>query len=159
EAMAAAADALVRAASGAPEDAQGTVRITAPEFFGVEVLPPILAKFRDQHPGIVVEVVATNRTEDLLRQEADIAWRMVRPDQAALIAQRVGQVHFALYAHRAYLDRHGMPETLAALHEHSLIGFDKGMVFIRALRNRATPMVREALSFRSDSVLAQFSAL
>ena len=159
EAMEAAAGALVRAASGGAEEVLGTIRITASEFFGIEVLPPILTEFRDKHPGIAIELVATNRTEDLVRREADIAVRMVRPSQAALIARQVGQVRFSLYAHRSYLDRHGTPETIEALHRHSLIGFDKGMVLIQALRDAPTPMVREALSFRSDSALAQFSAL
>jgi len=58
EAMAAAADALVRAASGSAESVQGTVRITAPELFGVEVLPAILAEFHNRHPGIVIELAS-----------------------------------------------------------------------------------------------------
>src|SRR6476646_935187 len=88
EAMEAAAGAFVRAASGGTEEVLGTIRITASEFFGIEVLPPILTEFRNEHPGIVIELVATNRTEDLLRREADIAVRMVRPSQAALIARQ-----------------------------------------------------------------------
>ena len=159
EAMAAAADALIRAASGSAESVRGTVRITAPELFGVEVLPPILTEFRNRHPGIVIELAPTNRTEDLLRREADIAVRMVRPTQTVLVARRVGEVRFALYAHRAYIDRHGLPETIEALAGHSLIGFDKGMVLIRALRDAATPLAREALAFRSDSAVAGLAAI
>src|SRR6185295_15621629 len=96
---------------------------------------------------------------DLLRREADIAVRMVRPTQTVLVARRVGEVRFALYAHRAYLDRHGLPETVDALAEHSLISFDKGMVLIRALRDAPTPLVREALSFRSGSAVAGLAVI
>src|SRR5262245_45064510 len=67
EAMGTAADALVRAASGQAEEARGTVRVTASEVVGAEVLPPMLAEFREQNPGIVLELVLSNRTEDLLR--------------------------------------------------------------------------------------------
>jgi len=78
QAMAAAAEALVRAASGSSKEARGTVRITVPEWIGVEVLPPSLAGFHARYPGIIFELALTNRTEDLLRREADIGVRMVR---------------------------------------------------------------------------------
>src|SRR5690348_9795282 len=78
EAMAASAAALVRAASGAAGAASGSIRLTASEIVGGEVLPPILADFREGNPGIAVELVLSNATEDLLRREADIAVRMVR---------------------------------------------------------------------------------
>jgi DNA-binding transcriptional LysR family regulator len=159
EAMAAAADALLRTASGSAGDTTGTIRITAPEILGAEALPPILTEFRNQYPGIIIELALTHRTEDLLRREADIAVRMVRPTQNALVARKVGDVRFSLYAHRAYLDRYGAPETVEALSRHSLIGFDKGMVFIRPLLEANTPLVHEALSFRSDNALAQLAAI
>src|SRR5579863_6623222 len=79
EAMAAAAGAMKRAASGGANDATGVVRITASEIVGAEVLPPLLAEFRRAHPGVTVELALSNRVEDLLRGEADIAVRMVRP--------------------------------------------------------------------------------
>lgn len=159
EVMAAAAEAMVRAASGGGRDTRGTVRITVPELLGTEALPGELAAFRRRHPGIVIELVLTNRTEDLLRREADIAVRLVPSTQAALVARRVGYVHFALFAHRSYLDRYGVPTTREALGGHSLIGFDKGADFISALRNSKSPMTREALAFRSDSALAQLAAI
>ena len=159
EAMAAAAEAMIRAASGGGRDARGTVRITAPELVGTEVLPSALADFRSHHPGVVIELALTNRTEDLLRREADIAVRMVPSTQAALVARQVGYVHFALFAHRSYLERNGVPKTLEALGTHSLIGFDKGFRFISALRNSQSPLVREALAFRSDSALAQLASI
>ena len=159
EAMAAAADAMVRAASGGGRDTRGTVRITAPELVGTEVLPAVLADFRRRFPGVVIELALTNRTEDLLRREADIAVRMVPSTQAALVARQVGEVRFALFAHRSYLERHGIPKTREALAGHALIGFDKGFRFISALRNSQSPLTREALAFRSDSALAQLAAI
>src|SRR5579859_4753296 len=86
EAMASAAAALVRAASGEADEARGAVRITASEMVGTEVLPPMLAAFREQHPRIAVELVVSNRAQDLLRRDADIAVRMVKPTQGALLA-------------------------------------------------------------------------
>jgi hypothetical protein len=63
QAMALAADALVRAASGEAGAARGTVRITASEIIGAEVLPKILASFRERHPAVTIELVLSNRPE------------------------------------------------------------------------------------------------
>src|SRR4051794_26573900 len=82
EALAAAADALYRAASGPLAENAGTVRITASEVIAAEVLPPILARLQADHPRIVVELAVSNRIEDLLRRDADIAVRMARPAQS-----------------------------------------------------------------------------
>ena len=80
-AMEAAAEALLRSASGAAEEARGTVRLTASEIMGTEVLPAMLAGFRERHPGIVVELALTDLTQDLLRRDADLAVRMSRPSR------------------------------------------------------------------------------
>jgi DNA-binding transcriptional LysR family regulator len=159
EAMAAAARAFVRAASGEGDGARGTVRITAPELVGVEVLPPILAALREKYPRIVVELSPTHRNEDLLRREADIAVRVNHPTQAALVARRVGESRFALFAHRSYVERHGSPKTIADLSHHVLVGFDKETLAIQALREMGASATRETFSFRSDSAAAQLAAV
>ena len=107
--MAAAAAALARAASGEAAADRGAVRVTASEIVGVEVLPPMLAAFHAAHPGIAIELALTNRTQDLARRDADIAVRMVRPTQEALVAKKLGRIGLGLHAHRRYLDKHGMP--------------------------------------------------
>ena len=157
EAMAAAADALIRTASGGAGETRGTIRVTAPELMGFEILPPILADFREKYPRVVVELALTNRTEDLLRRDADIAVRGGRPTQDALVARQVGDIDVGLYAHRDYLKRNGAPKTLDALYDHSLIGFDKDTTAIQALRSAGPPVSRDNFAFRSDSALAQLA--
>jgi DNA-binding transcriptional LysR family regulator len=159
EAMAAAAQAFVRAASGEGDGARGTVRITAPELLGVEILPPILTALREKYPNIVVELSITHRNEDLVRREADIAVRMRHPTQAALVARRVGETGFALYAHRSYVERHGLPKTFAELKTHVLVGFDKENLAVQAHHEMGSTVTREWFSFRSDSAAAQLSAM
>ena len=73
ESMAHAEGALRRAGSAQADERVGTVRITASEAIGTEVLPTALAAFREQHPGISLELLLSNRTHDLLGGEADIA--------------------------------------------------------------------------------------
>ena len=69
--MAGAAAALIRASAAKDFEAHAVVRIAASEIVGVEVLPPILTEFRARHPGVVIELSLSDRTEDLLRRDAD----------------------------------------------------------------------------------------
>jgi len=159
EAMAAAAQALVRAASGSRDQVRGAVRITASEMIGAHVLPPILTAFHEEHPEVVVEVVLSNRTEDLLRREADIAVRMVRPTQGALVAKSLGAVALGLHAHPDYLARHGTPASLAELSGHAVIGYDQETPAIRAMIETGLPLARETFAYRTDSDVGQYAAI
>ncbi len=157
EAMAAAAEALQRAASGEAEEDRGTVRITASEIIGTEVLPPILAAFHEKHPRIAVELLLSNRTEDLLRRDADIAIRMVRPTQAALVAKKIGTIHLGLHAHPSYIEKHGAPQTVEEITSHPIIGFDREPS-VRRLEGLGLPISRDLFAFRCDSDVAQYAA-
>lgn len=159
EAMAAASAALQRTASGGASADRGTVRLTASEMVGCEVLPPMLARFRDAHPGITLELALSNRNEDLLRREADIAVRMVRPRQKSLVARHIGKSPVGLFAHPRYVERYGLPKTAADLETHCVIGFDRDAQPFRSLGTMPRQIAREMFGFRSDSDLAQFSAL
>jgi DNA-binding transcriptional LysR family regulator len=160
EAMASAASALLRAASGALDEPEGSIRLTTSEIMGVEVLPPILAAFREAHPKIVIELSLSNTNQDLLRRDADIAVRMARPTQSALLAKRLGAVPVGLFAHRRYLARHPAPETLEELaRDHAIIGFDADATAIRSFRQSGLPITRDLFAFRSDSDHAQLAAM
>jgi DNA-binding transcriptional LysR family regulator len=126
---------------------------------GAEVLPPILAELHAAHPEITLELALSNRTEDLLQREADIAIRMVRPTQQALSARFVGNIELGLYARREYLERRGVPASIADLRRHALIGFDHENAFIRSVRARGFPVERSMFTLRTDSDLAQLAAL
>jgi DNA-binding transcriptional LysR family regulator len=159
EAMAAAAAALARTASGEAAADRGAVRVTASEVVGVEVLPPMLAAFHAEHPGLAIELALTNRTQDLARRDADIAVRMVRPTQSGLVARRIGSSRISLFAHRDYLARFGEPRSLADLAGHCFIGFDRDNSTFRAAGDFARSMTRESFGLRCDSDLAQLAAL
>jgi DNA-binding transcriptional LysR family regulator len=135
------------------------VRITASEVVGAEVLPSILASLRESHPEIVIELVLNNRNENLLSREADVAVRMNRPTQKALVARRIGNIELGFHAHRKYLERSGMPRTLAELRPHALIGFDQETSYIRAMQSKDFPLDRSLFSLRTDSDVAQLAAI
>lgn len=158
EALAAGAAALLRAASDETAVA-GTVRITASQVVGAEVLPPILADLRATHPDLSVELVLSNEIADLLRRDADIAVRMARPSQSALVARRIGAIPLGLHAHPRYLARCGEPADLAALDRHALIGYDRETAYIRALDPGARGLARQRFALATDSDLAQLAAI
>ena len=66
---------------------RGVVRVTTSQVAATWLLPPVLAALQRAHPEIEIELVASNELTNLLRREADIAVRMVRPAQSSLIAQ------------------------------------------------------------------------
>ena len=147
------------AASRQGNSAAGTVRVLASEIVGVEVLPPALARLRREHPGLKIELVPTNKTQNLLQREADIAVRMTQPTQDSLVARRVGAVRIGLFSHVDYLQRQGVPATPADLARHALIGFDEETPFLRSARTLLPIWTREAFTFRSDSDLAQLALI
>jgi len=164
ETLAATSAALLRAASGHARtkdgaSVKGTVRITASEVVGAEHLPPILARLRQRHPQLVIELVLSNEVSDLLRRDADIAVRMVEPTQDALVARRLSGIGLGLFAHRAYLDRRGVPASMADLANHDLIGFDRETPALRGLVRGFPELNRAAFALRADSDLAQLAAI
>lgn len=159
QAMAAAAEALVRTASGEADGLRGVIRVTASDIVGAEILPAILTDFHERYPQVAIELVLSNRQEDLLRRDADIAVRMTRPTQTALTARRVGSVRVGFYAHRRYLERRGSPLSLADLAHHSVIGFDRMAPPRGALDQLDIDVSREVFALRTDSDLAQLAAM
>jgi DNA-binding transcriptional LysR family regulator len=103
--------------------------------------------------------VLSDLTQDLLRRDADIAVRMVRPKQEALVARKIGRIALGLFAHRRYLARHGTPKSIADVAQHSVIGFDRETAALRALRQTGLSFTRDMFALRCDADLAQLAAL
>jgi len=153
------AAALRRVASSQGDGVRGTVRITASEVISVEVLPPMLARLREAHPELVIELAPSNKVEDLLRRDADIAVRMLRPTQDALVARRIGGIEVGLHANRRYLDLHGTPRTMHDLGRHALLGWDTETAYLRQLQSKFPDLARPRFAFRTDSDVAQLAAI
>jgi DNA-binding transcriptional LysR family regulator len=158
--MEAAAALLVRTASADAGAAAGTVRIATSEIIGIEVLPPILSALKARLPGLSFEVTLSNKIEDVLRHEVDIAVRMTRPAQDGLLARKIGVIPLRLYAHESWIARHGEPASLVDLVASGcLIGYDRDPAIIRALVAYGLQATAADFGFRSDSDLAQLAAL
>lgn len=154
-----AANTLARNVSGLAPGISGTVRITASQPVACYVLPPILAQMRLALPEIQVELVASNAVSNLLRREADIALRMVQPDQASLVVKRIAKVTLGTYAHRDYLRRRGTPKQPQDLLHHDLVGSDRDEAILKGMAAFGVPVTRDSFAFRCDDLIAYWEAV
>ena len=159
QSMSSSAAALKRAAESQGSGIKGTVRVTASEMMGLEVLPPMLAKLQDAHPDLTVELVLSNRVQDLLQREADIAVRMTKPTQEQLIARHIGALELGLHAHQDYLRKHGTPRSLDELTQHALIGYDEEAPYLRVVRKHFPMWNRDNFAVRTNSDMAQMAMI
>lgn len=144
---------------GADAAVSGVVRVGAPDGFGVGFLASRLARLAARHPDLTVQLVPTPRGFSLSRREADIAVMVGRPDTGRLVARRLTDYTLGLYASRGYADANGLPESLAGLSEHRLVGYVEDLVAAPAL-NYAQEFLR---SWRSSveitSAIGQLAAV
>ncbi|HEY0032821.1 MAG TPA: LysR family transcriptional regulator, partial [Devosia sp.] len=130
-------------AEGAQAEYGGTVRVTASVMISHYVLPQLLVPIRERYPGIAIELVAADSTENLLLREADIAIRMFRPTQLELVTRHLGDIPIVPAAHQSYLDRRGTPQAPLDLADHDLIGFDRSDLIIAHAQKLGFPLRRD----------------
>jgi DNA-binding transcriptional LysR family regulator len=93
---------------------QGRVGISVPSGYGQIVMGDWLIEFKRLYPGIVLDVLFENRADNL-RDEVDIAIRVVQEPPLSLVARSLGNVRYLACASADYARRHGLPRTLHAL--------------------------------------------
>lgn len=152
-AMQAAAADLALTAKGHATGIEGTVRITASRVVSHVILPPILARLRAEEPGLQIDLVPSDTTENLLFGEADIALRMYRPTQPDLVARQIGELPLGLYAAKTYLDRKGRPTGPDDLMRHDFIGQDRMDQIIRVMALMGITVDRSFFPVRCDDPL------
>ena len=137
----------------------GTVRLSASQPVACYLLPDILARLRQALPAIQIELVVSNQVSNLLQREADIALRMVRPEQASLVAKRIADVSLSACASMAYLARRGRPAQPPDLLQHELIGYDQQDDLLRGFAAMGFPVTKEHFSLRTDDLIAAWEAV
>lgn len=103
----------------------GRLRVNAAPSFMYHVVVPLVGLFREQYPGITLELDTNDRFIDLLEQRTDVAIRIGELRDSTLHARPLGQSRLSLLASPDYLNRHGTPLAVADLHKHTLIGFSQ----------------------------------
>jgi DNA-binding transcriptional LysR family regulator len=149
--------ALERALTGNDQRLSGRLVVTASETLAYRVLPDLLARFRERHPGIRLDLVIENRRLDLARREADVALRATRPQEPTLFGRKVADMLWSVYGSEAYLARHQMPVMLADLAKHDFIGWDEG-ADVNAAAWLAAAIPENAVVYRSSSLVNQLGA-
>ncbi|GLQ54988.1 LysR family transcriptional regulator [Devosia nitrariae] len=111
----------------------GTVRVGAPDGFGVAFLAPRIGELAERHPDLTIELVPVPRAFSLSRREADIAVTLERPREGRLVARKLTDYRLGLYAGRTYLDRHDTPASVDDLAAHRLVGYVEDLLFSASL--------------------------
>jgi DNA-binding transcriptional LysR family regulator len=152
-AMGSAADRLSIAAMARSEAVEGLVRITAIDIVAAYLLPPALKRLHEAAPGIEIQIIASNSINDLMRREADIAIRHVRPTEPDLVARRTADVFVEIYAATEFLERRGRPRAPADLADAAFVGFDREGGLVDELRLRGIPVSKANFRWTCESAL------
>ena len=142
-----------------PQRIAGVVRLAVSEAYGYHVVPRLLAPLLHEQPELEIELAVSNRSDNLLRRDADIAVRHFRPQQEDLIARKVGDTEMGLFAHSDYIARFGEPADFTQLEGSVVTGFDREPMPIAAALLGERPAAPLRFRWRSDCVLALQAAV
>lgn len=145
--------------AGADSAIEGTVRVGAPDGFGVAFLAPRLGELTERHKGLRIELVPVPRAFSLSRREADIAVTLERPREGRLVARKLTDYRLGLYASRGYLTRHGTPTALDDLAAHRLVGYVEDLLYTASLDYTAEFLKGWHSSFAVSSAMGQTEAV
>ena len=145
--------------AGEGDEISGTVRIGAPDGFGVAFLAPRLGELTERHPTLSVQLVPVPRSFSLSRREADIAITVERPTEGRLVAAKLVDYTLGLYASKNYLAKHGGPASLDELKAHRLVGYVNDLVISPALDYASEFMPSWRAGFQVSSALGQTAAV
>ncbi|MET4579986.1 LysR family transcriptional regulator [Ottowia thiooxydans] len=156
-AMGAAAEALGMAATGRSQTVGGVVTVSATDMVAFYLLSPLVRQLREQEPRITIEVISSDALSDLLRREADIAIRHVKPEQPELIARLIRQAEANFYASEDWVKIHGHPRSAEEAAHLPFVGADRSGQFLAYLRQHGLPVSEVNFSCYSDHTVAHWA--
>jgi DNA-binding transcriptional LysR family regulator len=110
-------------ASDAQANPVGTLRVHAMSCIGQNYVVPAIAAYQARYPSVTVDLTLSQNEPDLLEDGYDVALRVSPtslPD-SGYISHRLGTFYSGLWASKAYLDTHGVPETVEDLSKHTCL--------------------------------------
>lgn len=137
----------------------GIVRVATPEALGSQVIARHIQEFRQDHPGIEIELVAETRRASLSKREADIAIRLSRPETGRLVAWKLCDYSIRLYGSEEYLAAHKSITALADLASHEFVSYIDDLLEMPELRYLDSIVKKPEVVFRSNNVIAQYNAI
>lgn len=137
----------------------GTVRVGAPDGFGVSFLAPRMGRLIERHPELKIQLVPVPRSFSLSQREADIAITLERPDQGRLVSSKLTDYTLGLYASKDYLDLRGTPADIEALKAHPRIGYVEDLIFTASLNFSSAVMRSWDAGFEISTAIGQTEAV
>lgn len=120
--IAASFDDMERHIIGKDIQPKGVVKITAPNNIAYRYLPRYLTEFNQSYPDIKIELLVSNLEINMSNRQADIAVRATPAPPEHLLGRRVRSITWGVYASKNYKEKFGLPENMAQLADHVLIG-------------------------------------
>jgi len=100
---------------------KGSLKVALPQTFGVMHMAPAINEFLLENPQIEFELDFNDRSVDLMQEGFDLAIRIAKLPDSSLIARRLAPIKHLLCASPAYLEKHGVPQTLDNLANHQCL--------------------------------------
>lgn len=132
------------------ETLSGKIQLSAPPHLLNYFLLPKLKDFAEQYPGIHLELVGERKNADMLSGEADLALRMAKPNEQGLIARKITDIHYSLYATQTYLN---LPKS-----EQKFIGFDDSMTNLIPKKWLDEHLQNAEYSIKSNDIMTMYQA-
>lgn len=151
--------ALQRQMSSGGQELSGTLRVTCPEGMASRLLAPLIEAFQAKYPELRVDLIMTDRRLDLTNGEAEVAVRMHEPGDASLVARKIADSWWAVYASRSYIQRFGRPQRWEDLDHHAVIAFGGDVADNHASRWLQTAAPRARIAARGNSMLGVLAAV
>ncbi|MEM8536784.1 MAG: LysR family transcriptional regulator [Pseudomonadota bacterium] len=158
-AMGDAASRISLTAAGQAQDGIGRVTVTASDLFAAGYLPPVIKRLQHVAPGITVDIVASNRVEDLTRREADIAVRHVPSENPELIVKRLPDYTAGFYACADYIAQFGRPHGIDDLSGHRLLGPRDTADMLAYLARTGISLRPDMFNFATDSGMVMWEMM
>jgi DNA-binding transcriptional LysR family regulator len=152
-------EAFQRQVISAGEELTGTLRVTCPEGMASRLLAPVIDAFREEHPELRVDLIMTDRRLDLAKGEAEIALRMHEPGEESLVARKIADSPWAIFASKSYIRRHGRPERLEDLNQHAIVEFAGELAANHAARWMKSVAPNATIAVRGNSMLGVVAAV
>lgn len=122
----AAADEARRVVQQAQGEPRGTLRLTCGVEFGMIAVSGWIDRYLADHPEVRVEADFTGRLVDLVHEGYDLAIRVGPLADSTLVARKLGELRYGLYASPRYVARRGAPAQPDDLRQHEALAFAGG---------------------------------
>ncbi len=150
---------LRRQIASGDQDLGGTLRVTCPEGMASRLFAPLIESFRGKYPELRVDLIMTDRRLDLANGEAEVAVRIHEPGDGSLVARKIAESLWAIYASRSYVRAHGRLDSWDDLQRHAVIAFGGELADNHAGRwlKQTAPLARIAAT--GNSMLGMLAAV